>query len=59
MNNNELKQCLNNLQDEANKLYGEYGATPNVICLQVAINRLRHEFDLCDESECVNEEFVQ
>ena len=55
----DLKQCLNNLQTEANTLYGEYGATPNIICLQVAINRLRHEYDLCDESECIYEEFVQ
>lgn len=59
MDNGDLKQCLNNLQSEANKLYIEYGVTDNIISLQVAINRLRHEFDLCDETECVNGEFVQ
>ena len=55
----DLKQTLDNLQSEANNLYEEYGATPNIITLQLAINRLRHEFDLCDESECIYEEFVQ
>ncbi len=59
MNNIELETILTNLQTEANNLYAEYGATPNIITLQVAINRLRHEFDLCDESECIYEEFVQ
>ena len=55
----DLKQTLDNLQSEANNLYSEYGATPNVIALQLAINRLRHEYDLCDKSECIYEEFVQ
>lgn len=56
---NEVKESLDNVQGECNKLYAEYGATDNIITLQVAINRLRHEFDICDESECVYEEFVQ
>ena len=59
MEANELEQVLNNLQTECNKLYNEYGATDNIISLQVAINSLRHEHDLCDKSECVHEEFVQ
>ncbi len=59
MNNIELETILTNLQNECNDLYERYGATTNVIALQLAINRLRHEFDLCDESECIYEEFVQ
>lgn len=59
MKANELEQVLNNLQNECNKLYEEYGATPNIITLQVAVNRLRHEHDLCDKSEWINEKFVQ
>lgn len=57
MEANELKSILTNLQTECDRLYEEYGATANIICLQVAVNRLRH--DLCDKSECVYEEFVQ
>lgn len=59
MNENELKTRLSNLQKECNDLYGEFGATPNIITLQLAINRLRHQYDLCDESECIYENFVQ
>ena len=59
MNENELKTKLDNLQKECNDLYDEFGATPNIITLQLAINRLRHQYDLCDESECIYENFVQ
>ena len=59
MGENELEQVLDNLQTECNKLYTNYGATDNIIQLQVAINSLRHEYDLCDKTECTYEEFVQ
>ena len=59
MGANELETILNNLQTECNKLYDEYGATDNIISLQVAINSLRHEHNLCDKTECTYEEFVQ
>ena len=59
MNEKELKTKLDNLQKECNDLYDEFGATPNIITLQLAINRLRHQYDLCDESECIYENFVQ
>lgn len=55
----DLKETLDSLQHECNDLYERYGATTNVIALQLAINRLRHEYDLCDKSECIYEEFVQ
>ena len=59
MEANELEPILNNLQTECNKLYNEYGSTDNIIQLQVAINSLRHEHDLCDKTECTYEEYVQ
>lgn len=55
----DLKKCLDNLQEECNCLYEEFGATPNVIGLQLSINRLRNEFDCVDESELLYEDFVQ
>ena len=55
----DLKQVLNNLQDQCNLFYGEYGAYDNVIQLQVAINSLRCEFNIPDESELISGDFVQ
>lgn len=59
MEQNDLKTSLDNLQKECNRLYDDYGATHNIIYLQIAINKLRHEYDLCDETECIYEEYVQ
>lgn len=55
----DLEIIFDNLQKEANILYEEYGATDEVIQLQVAINSLRNKFDVVDESEQVYDEFVQ
>ena len=55
----DKQKILDNLQENCNQLYDEYGATDNVISLQVAINQLRNEHDIHDENECVNNEFVQ
>ena len=46
-----LDNILDNLQKECNKLYEEYGASDDVIQLQVAINNLRNTFDIPDESQ--------
>lgn len=56
-----LDNILDNLQKECNKLYEEYGASDDVIRLQVAINNLRNTFDIPDESQMTvsNEGFVQ
>lgn len=56
-----LDNILNNLQKECNKLYEEYGASDDVIQLQIAINNLRNTFDIPDESQMTvsNEGFVQ
>lgn len=57
----DLKQTLNNLQNECNVLYDEYGATENIIQLQVAINSLRNAYNIPDETEMTksNPGFVQ
>lgn len=54
-----LKGTLDNLQQECNKLYEEYGLIDEVMDLQLVINSFRNKFDLVDESEQVYDEFVQ
>ena len=54
-----LKETLDNLRQECNKLYEEYGLIDEVMDLQLVINSLRNKFDLVDESEKVYDEFVQ
>lgn len=55
----DLKETLDNLQQECSKLYEEYGLIDEVMDLQLVINSLRNKFDLVDESEQVYDEFVQ
>lgn len=55
----DLKETLNNLQQECNKLYEEYGLIDEVMDLQLVINSLRNKFDLVDSQEIVYENFVQ
>lgn len=54
-----LKEILDNLQQECNKLYEEYGLIEEVMDLQLVINSLRNKFDLVDSQEIVYENFVQ
>lgn len=54
-----LKETLDNLQQECNKLYEEYGLVEEVMDLQLVINSLRNKFDLVDSQEIVYENFVQ
>ena len=56
-----LNEILDNLQNKCDELYGEYGASDDVIQLQVAINNLRNTFDIPDEANMTvsNEGFVQ
>lgn len=57
----DLKEVLNSLQKNCDELYTEYGASDEVIQLQVAINTLRNNFDIPDEAEMTdsNKGFVQ
>lgn len=54
-----LKETLDNLQQESNELYEEYGLIEEVMDLQLVINSLRNKFDLVDSQEIVYENFVQ
>lgn len=56
-----LNEILDNLQNNCDELYSEYGASDDVIQLQVAINNLRNTFDIPDEANMTvsNEGFVQ
>ena len=56
-----LKKSFKNLQNECNELYKEYGATDEIIELQVAINTLRNKFNIADETKLTesNKGFVQ
>lgn len=54
-----LKETLDNLQQECNKLYEEYGLIEEVMDLQLVINSLRNKFDLVDSQEIVCGKFVQ
>lgn len=54
-----LKETLDNLQQECNKLYEEYSLIEEVMDLQLVINSLRNKFDLVDSQEIVYENFVQ
>lgn len=54
-----LKETLDNLQQECNKLYEEYGLIEEVMDLQLVINSLRNKFDLVDSQGIVYENFVQ
>ena len=57
----DLEKVLDNLQENCNQLYMEYGASDDVIQLQVAINSLRNSFDISDKTKLTesNQGFVQ
>ena len=61
MEKGEIEQDLNNLQNESNKLYEAFGATEEILNLQIAINKLRNKFDIPDKSKMTdsNPGFVQ
>ena len=56
-----LEEVLNNLQKECDCLYEEYGASDDIIQLQVAINTLRNHFDIPDKTKLTtsNDGFIQ
>lgn len=55
----DLEHTFNTLQNVCNELYETYGATEEVMSLQISINQLRHKFNVTDKSELLFEEFVQ
>lgn len=57
----DIQKSLTNLQNECNLLYEAYGATEEIMQLQIAVNTLRHKFDIPDETKLTesNKGFVQ
>ena len=57
----DLNKNFSILQSQCNELYKEYGATNEVMQLQLAINNLRNHFDVSDKTKMTtsNEGFVQ
>lgn len=57
----DKQKILDNLQENCNQLYNEYGASNEVITLQVAINKFRNFLDIPDETEMTSYDkgFVQ
>lgn len=61
MKEQELEQCFNILQEQNNKLYENFGATDEVMDLQIAINKLRNKYNIADKTQITesNPGFVQ
>lgn len=61
MDEEKLKQILNDLQSSVTVLYEDMGLTDEVLDLQTNINKLRHKYNIVDESKLTdyNEGFVQ
>lgn len=61
MNDNELKECFKILQEQNDKLYESFGATDEIIDLQISINKLRAKYNIADETKTTesNPGFVQ
>ena len=57
----DLNKILDTLQKMCDELYIEYGASDDVIKLQIAINGLRHTFNIPDKTKITesNTGFVQ
>lgn len=55
----KLEVQLRNQQRVLNKKYAEEGLTDEILDEQIKLNKLRHEYDITDESEKVYEDFVQ
>ena len=53
----ELEQILDNLQEQCNQLYEKYGASEEVIDLQVTINKLRNHYNISDKTQ-IKKRFV-
>ena len=54
-----MEEELKKKQEIVDKLYAKEGFTDEVLDLQLEINQLRHEHDLVDENEIINEGYVQ
>lgn len=51
-----LRQKLNDMQDEINESYEQEGLTDEVLDKQIELNAMRHELDVTDERKIVNKD---
>ena len=51
-----LRQKLNDMQDEINESYEQEGLTDEVLDKQIELNAMRHELDVTDERKVVNKD---
>ena len=58
-NTSKVAPLLTELQEINNKLYRDYGLTDTILDFQCYINELRNLYDLPDEAELDDENFVQ
>ena len=54
-----IEQKLDTIQDKIDELYKKYGATDEIIDLQIAINKLRHKLDITDKKQQIYETYTQ
>lgn len=54
-----MKDKLAKMQEEVDKLYEKHGLTDDVLDKQLEINRLRHKYDISDESNRIHGNYVQ
>lgn len=61
MDENKVKKILSKLQSATTDLYEEVGLTDEVLDLQTNINKIRHKYNIADETKIIedNEGFVQ
>lgn len=51
-----LRQKLDDMQDEINESYEQEGLTDEVLDKQIELNAMRHELDVTDERKVVNKD---
>lgn len=54
-----IKPVVDKIQKELDKKYEEEGLTPEILELQIRLNKIRHISDISDETKQTHEEYVQ
>ena len=54
-----IKPVLDEVQKELDKKHEEEGLTPEILELQIKLNKIRHISDISDETKQTHEEYVQ
>lgn len=54
-----IKPVVDKIQKELDKKYEEEGLTPEILELQIKLNKIRHISDISDETKQTHEEYVQ